>query len=99
MIPMVNACTAKTCFMFKKNLLLFYLSLIIPFGLIILFVKFDYIDANVFVLLLAIYFFVYRPLICALRLFQNQKISKRDFWKNFIPFWNDKYWVFLFFNR
>jgi hypothetical protein len=51
------------------------------------------------VILLLAYIIVYHPLISGLRLLQTHKISKRDFWKNFIPFWNDKYWTFLFFNK
>jgi hypothetical protein len=38
-------------------------------------------------------------LISGIRLVQSKRIKKEDFWKNFIPFWNDKYWTFLFFNK
>lgn len=85
--------------MLTKKIFLFYLLLIIPLGCLILSAKYDYINSGTFVLLLIIYLFIYRPLICGIRLVQNKKIGKQDFWKNFIPFWNDKYWSFLFFNK
>jgi hypothetical protein len=82
-----------------KNILFFYLSLLIPLGILIYAVKLKHIDSGIFILLLATYIFVYRPFICGTRLIQNKKIDRQDFWKNFIPFWNDKYWTFLFFNK
>ncbi len=85
--------------MLSKNIFFFYLLLLIPFAALILSVKQDYISNNTFILLFITYFIVYRPFICGIRLSQNKKIKKQDFWKNFIPFWNDKYWTFLFFNK
>ena len=82
-----------------KKILLFYVLLLVPLGIVILSVKYGYINSNTFILLFFTYLFVYRPFICGLRLIQSKKISKQDFWKNFIPFWNDKYWTFLFFNK
>jgi hypothetical protein len=85
--------------MFLKNIFLFYFSLLIPFGVLALSAKFGYISSSTFVVLLAIFVLIYHPLICGLRLLHSQKISYKVFWKNFIPFWNDKYWTFLFFNK
>lgn len=45
------------------------------------------------------YLFVYRQLLCGLRLLATGKINRNQFILNFIPFWNDKYFGFLFFNR
>ena len=85
--------------MLAKNIFLFYILLLIPIAIFALAAKYDYIHSGTFVLFLFIYIFLYHPFICGLRLVQNKKISKQDLWKNFIPFWNDKYWTFLFFNK
>lgn len=85
--------------MLVKNIVLFYLLLLVPFGIIVLSVKAGSISSETFIVLFVTYFLIYHPFICGLRLIQNNKISKQDFWKNFIPFWNDKYWTFLFFNK
>ncbi len=82
-----------------RNIFLFYIFLLIPFAMALSALKLGYLQANSFVLFMAIYFFIYRPPICGLRLIQSKKISKQELWKNFIPFWNDRYWVFLFFNK
>jgi hypothetical protein len=73
--------------------------LLIPFALALIALKQGYLPGNSFILFMAIYFFIYRPFICGLRLVKGEKISRHELWKNFIPFWNDKYWVFLFFNK
>lgn len=83
----------------SKNILLFYILLLIPIAIFALAVKYDYIHSGTFVLLLFIYIFLYHPLICGSRLVQSKKIRKLDFWKNFIPFCNNKYWAFLFLNK
>ena len=85
--------------MLLRNIVLFYLFLLAPMGIAILAAKQGYLHSFDFVLFLAGYTFIYHPFICGLRLVQTYKISKQELWKNFIPFWNDKYWVFLFFNK
>ena len=85
--------------MLVKNIAAFYLLLLIPMGIIVLSVKYGYINSPTFILLLLTYIFIYHPLICGLRLVENKKIRPQDIWKNLIPFWNDKYWMFLFFNK
>ena len=85
--------------MLVKNILLFYLLLLGPLGIVVLSVKYGYINSKTFIFLLFTYIFIYHPIICGLRLVENKKIKKQDLWKNLIPFWNDKYWTFLFFNK
>jgi len=58
----------------------------------------NWINSAMFVLLLSIYILFYHPFISGLRLLDSNKISKKQFWKNFIPGWNKKYFYFLFFN-
>jgi hypothetical protein len=82
-----------------RKLFVFYILISFPLILLILGIIYRYISGTAFVILLLAYIIVYHPLISGLRLLQTHKISKRDFWKNFIPFWNDKYWTFLFFNK
>jgi len=83
----------------SKNIFLFYLLLLIPMGIIVLCAKYSYISSTLFVILLFSYLFLYHPFICGLRLLQNEKINRQDFWRNSIPFWNEKYWAFLFLNK
>ena len=85
--------------MYLKNIFFFYLLLLVPIALMALSAKYDYINSVAFIILLFAYAFFYHPAICGLRLVQTNKITRKDFWKNFIPFWNDKYWTFLFFNK
>ena len=86
-------------YMLRKNIFLFYLLLLLPISIFVLAAKYGYIDSILFALMMLIYVFLYHPFICGIRLVKSGKISRQDFWKNFIPFWNDKYWTFLFFNR
>lgn len=85
--------------MILKNLVAFYIFISLPLALLVLGVQYHYIAGGLFTILFVTYSLLYHPFISGLRLVQNNKISKQDFWKNFIPFWNDKYWTFLFFNK
>ena len=85
--------------MLTKNIFFFYLLLLLPISIIVLAAKYGYISSIIFALMLLTYVFLYHPFICGIRLVKSGKISRQDFWKNFIPFWNDKYWSFLFFNK
>jgi hypothetical protein len=85
--------------MFLKNIFFILFLSLIPFGFLLYPQSLVISVAATFVVLLAIFVLIYHPLICGLRLLHSQKISYKVFWKNFIPFWNDKYWTFLFFNK
>lgn len=81
-----------------KSILKFYLFLLIPFALIIFLAMRNFINSAIFVLLLSIYIIFWHPFISGLRLLDSKKISRKKFWKIFIPGWNWKYFNFLFFN-
>jgi hypothetical protein len=81
-----------------KNLWCFYLSIILPFVGLVLLSKYHYIGNSLFVLGLALFIFIYHPLISGLRLVQAGKIKRSEFYRNFIPMWNFRYFNFLFFN-
>jgi len=53
-------------------------------------------SSRLFIISILIYGLVYHPLMCGIRLIQMEKISSKDFFKNFIPFWNKKYFDTLF---
>ena len=80
--------------MYLKSILLFYLSIFTPLTILVIFS--DSISTRLFTILMLIYGLVYHPLMCAIRLLQMGKISNKDFFKNFIPFWNTKYFDTLF---
>lgn len=79
-----------------KNLIKFYLAIFLPLILIVILAVFDIIGPTLFVILLFGYAFIYHPFISGKRLLAIHEINKEDFWKNFIPFWNSKYFVDLF---
>ena len=82
-----------------KNIFVYYLLIVFPIILLGLGAKTGYISATAFSGALLIYALIYHPIVSGLRLLQSGKINKSEFWKNFIPFWNDKYWTFLFFGK
>jgi hypothetical protein len=84
--------------MILKKLWLFYIILYAPGISIFVGLKLNFLIGANFVWSLAAYLFLYQPLICGLRLIECKKIEKKKFFFNFIPFWRDKYWLFLFFN-
>jgi hypothetical protein len=81
------------------NLLFFYFILALPLLGLIALSRAHQIDPVFFVAGLLVWGFIYHPLICGLRLLETGKIRKTDFMLNFIPFWNLKYFHFLFFNK
>lgn len=81
-----------------KNLINFYLYIFAPLSTLILLAKTDLLSSTEFVWLLMIYCLLYHPLISGLRLVATHKISKKQLPLSFIPFWNWKYFAFLFFN-
>ncbi len=81
-----------------RNLFVFYLLIVTPFAALIIFGKRHMISPGLFFGLLFFWAFVYHPLICGLRLLAHKKITPSQFPLNFIPFWNEKFFWFLFFN-
>jgi len=83
--------------MILKSIFIFYFLLFIP-PITYFFLKDSFnINSNIFLLILLVWIFVYRQILCGIRLVQLGKIDKKKFYKNFIPFWNDKYFKLLFF--
>lgn len=77
-----------------KNIVFFYGLIFIPMvGIVAVMQR----DALLGVVLLSLYALVYHPTISGVRLLTLNKISKKEFWKNYIPFWNKKYFRDLFF--
>ncbi len=85
--------------MIFRNLVAFYLLIVLPLMGWIILVRDQRINQSLFVSGLAIYVFFYHPLISGLRLLSAYKITKSQFLLNFIPFWNLKYFKFLYFNK
>jgi len=77
-----------------KNLLIYYFLVLLPIPLLILALY----DATLFSILLIFYIF-YRSFIDGQRLLDKKLINKREFWKNFIPFWRAKFYRQLYFER
>jgi hypothetical protein len=62
-------------------------------------VRYAWIDSTQLVIGLATYVFLYHPMILGLRLLQKNKIKGVDFWKNFIPTWNSRYYSAAYFEK
>lgn len=77
-----------------KNLILFYIAILLPIFFIILFFK-D-MSSNMFVLILFLYF-LYRNFIDGYRLFLLNKIKSKDIYKTFLLFYNIRYFKSLYF--
>lgn len=82
-----------------KNLAFYYLLILLPLATIIVLVKMGAISATIFVVGLIAYALIYHPIVSGLRLVSAGKIGRSEFMYNFIPFWNAKYFEFLFFNK
>jgi hypothetical protein len=82
-----------------KNVFLFYVTIGVPLLLLVLLADVHQISPFYFCMFLLLYALVYHPLICGLRLYNSGKIRLEDIKLNFIPFWNRKYFLFLFFNK
>jgi len=75
------------------NKVLFYSLIFVPLlGIIALMEH----SPNLGVSILLLYALIYHPTISGIRLISMGKIEKGDFWKNYIPFWNKKYFRNLF---
>jgi hypothetical protein len=82
-----------------KNIAFYYLLIVLPLAAIVIFVRMGQINSEVFFVAILIYALLYHPMISGLRLLSAGKIQRSDFMYNFIPFWNLKYFEFLFFNK
>ena len=67
-----------------------------PFLAFVLLTRYGYLTSTGFVVFLLFFGLVYHPSVCAIRLVQKGMIEKRDAWKNYIPFWNFKFFNVLF---
>ncbi len=73
-----------------KNIFIYYLAFMIGPGILMYYLLSN--ENNVgFVIAILIYALIYRPIIDGLRLISKQVITKRQFWKLFIPFWHAKW--------
>jgi hypothetical protein len=82
-----------------KNLAVFYAAIFLPLISVVLMSRTRFIDSMMLVILFFVYAFIYRPLISGYRLILLGAIKKSDLFRNFIPFWNIRYYNLLFFNR
>lgn len=80
-----------------KNIII-YLLLFLPYFILFLpEIKFN--NCTYFICPLIAFLFLFRPLICILRLLANNRIDRFEIWQNFTPFRVDRYWWFVFFNQ
>jgi hypothetical protein len=82
-----------------KNIIVFYLLVLVPLILLAIGIMNHFISKGFFFAAIFIYALLYHPLISGLRLLALGKIKKSELWLNFIPFWNQKYFKLLFFNK
>jgi hypothetical protein len=85
--------------MIFKIFFIYYLFIAIPLIILVLGLKYQLYSSNGFVIGLAFYVFIYHPLVSGLRLLHKNKIKSSEFWRNFIPLWNTKYFTSLFFKK
>ena len=85
--------------MIFKNLFVFYLFIALPLVALVLGGKYELFSSAEFTIGLALYIFLYHPYISGLRLLHKNKIKTTEFWRNFIPLWNSKYFTSLFFKK
>jgi hypothetical protein len=84
--------------MLLKKLWPFYMVIFTPLIILAIGLKFNYFSNNFTFWSLMFYALIYHPIISGIRLLKSKKIKKKEFLLNFIPFWNAKYFEFLFFN-
>jgi hypothetical protein len=78
-----------------KNLLVYYLAIILPLPLIIWSASYS---SSLFVILLFSYV-IYRSFVDGQRLIRKGIINKNDLWKSFIPFWGMRFFKELYFEN
>jgi hypothetical protein len=79
-----------------KNILIYYLSILLPIPLILWAVNYNSI---LFTILLLLYSTIYRGFTDGQRLLEKRIIVRSEFWKSFIPFWSSKYFRQLYFEK
>lgn len=78
------------------KLFLFYVLILGPILLHVLFAR-EALSPGISLTLVFLYVFVYHPTLVALRLLDKRVITKADFTKTYIPFWNHRYFSEIFF--
>ena len=79
-----------------RNKLVFYGLIFPPLAAMITATKFGSITSGIFAMSLAVYVFLYHPGVSGIRLIHLDKLTRKNFWKMFIPFWSTKYFKNLF---
>ena len=80
-----------------KNIYIYYITIILPFAVIIWLSRIDAINATSFVALLFFYLFVFRTYVDGRRLYEKGVIPKKDIWRMTIlgkqtKYFNELYW-------
>ncbi|WP_194850614.1 hypothetical protein [Nonlabens antarcticus] len=68
-----------------KNLIIFYLIILVPLAFLIWLTKIEFLDGWLFMSILLIYTFVYRTYTDGKRLASKNIILEKDIWKLVIP--------------
>ena len=82
-----------------KNIFVFYCLILVPYIVLMIAGVNELVSPMFFLISTLLWALVYQPLISGLRLLASGKITKEQLWLNFIPFWNSKFFGFLFFNK
>ena len=78
------------------KLLLFYLLIIVPFGLIIF--NLERLGASSYLILIFAYVLLYRPILHIIRLWDLKLVGKENWMRLFIPFWYLRFFRQLYFS-
>jgi hypothetical protein len=80
-----------------EKLWLFYIALMLPFFLLVFFLKKNLLESTAFVVLTLIYVLFYNPLMQGWKLFNKGIIKKSEVFKMMIPFYPTRYFKEVFF--
>ncbi len=80
-----------------KSSILYYLVITVPFVVLVYFVRLHKINSGLFTVLLLTYVFIYRSITDYLRLLSRNIISRKDFWRTYMPSSRIKYFKALYF--
>ena len=80
-----------------KNILNYYLAILVPIGILVWLNAADKMDSGVFVFLLLFYVLVYRTFTDGMRLYEKELIKKEDIWKTVLFGYHFKYFRQLYF--
>jgi hypothetical protein len=78
------------------KLTFFYFFLLLPVVGYLIVKDLGHLDSRTFVTGLFVYLFIYHPVICGLKLILNKVIKWNQFYLNFIPTWNFRYFNTIF---